>query len=53
MGLGGGWLMSLAIGRRIEAVSLAARQVMEGDLDDVVDALITDHQARLLAEAEA
>ncbi|WP_232491536.1 sensor histidine kinase [Novosphingobium kaempferiae] len=32
LGLGGGWLMSLAIGRRIEAVTLAARQVMEGDL---------------------
>ncbi|MFC0205254.1 sensor histidine kinase [Novosphingobium soli] len=32
LGLAGGWLMSLAIGRRIEAVTLAARQVMEGDL---------------------
>ncbi|KMS55496.1 hypothetical protein V474_18875 [Novosphingobium barchaimii LL02] len=32
LGLSGGWLMSLAIGRRIEAVTLAARQVMDGDL---------------------
>jgi signal transduction histidine kinase len=32
LGLGIGWLMSLAIGRRIEAVTLTARQVMEGDL---------------------
>lgn len=32
LGLCGGWLMSLAIGRRIEAVTLAARQVMDGDL---------------------
>ncbi|WP_159976961.1 MULTISPECIES: HAMP domain-containing sensor histidine kinase [unclassified Novosphingobium] len=32
LGLSGGWLMSRAIGRRIEAVTLAARQVMDGDL---------------------
>lgn len=32
LGLTGGWLMSRAIGARIEAVTLAARQVMDGDL---------------------
>ncbi|MDE8652987.1 sensor histidine kinase [Novosphingobium album (ex Liu et al. 2023)] len=32
LGLTGGWLMSLAIGRRIDMVSSAARQVMDGDL---------------------
>lgn len=32
LGLSGGWLMSRAIGGRIEAVTLAARQVMDGDL---------------------
>ncbi|MEE4451370.1 HAMP domain-containing sensor histidine kinase [Novosphingobium resinovorum] len=32
LGFSSGWLMSLAIGRRIEAVTLAARQVMDGDL---------------------
>lgn len=37
---------------RINLTLYKLPQVMEGDLDDVVDALITDHQARLLAEAE-
>ncbi|MFC3213674.1 sensor histidine kinase [Novosphingobium panipatense] len=32
LGLGGGWLMSRAIGRRIEALTVTVRQVMEGDL---------------------
>lgn len=32
LGLTGGWLMSRAIGARIEIVTSAARQVMEGDL---------------------
>jgi len=32
LGLAGGWLMSLVIGRRIAAVTQAARQVMDGDL---------------------
>jgi len=38
---------------RINLTLYKLPQVMEGDLDDVVNALITDHQARLLAEAEA
>ena len=38
---------------RINLTLYKLPQVMEGDLDDVVDALITDHQARLLAEADA
>lgn len=32
LGLSGGWLMSVAIGRRIDSVSRIARQVMAGDL---------------------
>lgn len=38
---------------RINLTLYKLPQVMEGDFDDVVDALITDHQAKLLAEAEA
>ncbi|WP_260923256.1 HAMP domain-containing protein [Novosphingobium sp. 9] len=32
LGLSGGWVMSHAIGKRLEAVTKAARQVMDGDL---------------------
>lgn len=32
LGLGGGWLMSLAIGQRIDSVTWAARRVIAGDL---------------------
>ena len=28
-------------------------KVMEGDLDEIIDALITDHQARLMADEGA
>jgi signal transduction histidine kinase len=36
LGLAGGWLMSRAIGQRIETLALTARQVMEGDLSERV-----------------
>jgi peptide chain release factor 1 len=38
---------------RINLTLYKLPQVMEGDLDDVVDALITDHQAKLLADEGA
>jgi peptide chain release factor 1 len=36
---------------RINLTLYKLPQVMEGDLDDIIDALIAEHQARLLAEA--
>ena len=36
---------------RINLTLYKLDQVMEGDLDDIVDALISDHQSKLLAEA--
>jgi peptide chain release factor 1 len=38
---------------RINLTLYKLPQVMEGDLDDIVGALITDHQAKLLAEESA
>jgi peptide chain release factor 1 len=38
---------------RINLTLYKLPQVMEGDLDEVIEALIADHQARLLSEAEA
>ncbi|MFC0685056.1 sensor histidine kinase [Novosphingobium clariflavum] len=36
LGLAGGWLMSRAIGQRIETLARTARQVMDGDLSERV-----------------
>jgi peptide chain release factor 1 len=38
---------------RINLTLYKLPQVMEGDLGEILDALAADHQARLLAEAEA
>src|SRR5690606_41995306 len=38
-------------GHRINLTLYKLDQVMEGDLGDFVDALISDHQSKLLAEA--
>jgi peptide chain release factor 1 len=38
---------------RINLTLYRLPQVMEGDLDEIVDGLISEHQAQLLAEAEA
>lgn len=50
LGLTGGWLMSLAIGRRIEEVTLTARQVMDGDLAGRVQIRGTNDDFDRLAE---
>ncbi|WP_170065905.1 sensor histidine kinase [Novosphingobium guangzhouense] len=51
LGLVGGWLMSLAIGSRIEAVTLTARRVMAGDLTRRVRVLGTNDDFDRLGEA--
>ena len=38
---------------RINLTLYKLDQVMQGDLDEVIDALIADDQARLMAEMEA
>ena len=38
---------------RINLTLYRLPQVMEGDVDEIIDALISEHQANLLAEAEA
>ncbi len=50
LGLSGGWLMSLAIGARIEAVRRAARQVMDGDLAGRVEVRGTNDDFDRLGE---
>lgn len=37
---------------RINLTLYRLDQVMQGDLDEVIDALIADHQAALMAEME-
>lgn len=50
LGLGGGWLMSRAISRRIEALTLTLRQVMNGDLSGRVPVLGTRDDLDRLGE---
>ena len=38
---------------RINLTLYKLEQILQGDLDEVIDALIADHQARLLAEDDA